>query len=73
MDEIECTCKKRDCYSCRRQEIDQTAERIYHREVEICSGMKGFDIEAHARKMAAQYRSKAINTLAFEFAGFEPR
>jgi hypothetical protein len=67
----ECTCQKRDCYSCRRQEIDQTAERIYKREIKYCTGMTGFDVEEHAQRMAAQYRCPAITALAFEFAGAE--
>ena len=69
MDEIEqeCTCQRADCYSCRRQAIDQTAERIYRRELKYCSGM-GFDVEEHAQRMAADYRYKAINALAFEFS-----
>lgn len=66
--EQECTCQRVDCYSCRRQAIDQTAERIYHREIKYCTGMTGFDVEEHAQRMAAGYRYKAINALAFEFA-----
>lgn len=68
MNEIECTCQKRDCYSCRRQEIDQIAERIYQRELRICTGMAGFDIEKHAEWMAAHYRYPAINALTVEMA-----
>lgn len=72
MNEIEtyedCTCRERHCYDCRRQEIDNTAERIHDREVRICTGMTGFDIEEHAWEMANQYRCQKINELAFEFA-----
>ena len=64
----ECTCKRVDCYSCRRQAIDLTAEQIHAREVRICAGMKGFSVEQHAWQMAQDYRCKAINALAFEFA-----
>jgi hypothetical protein len=72
MNEIEtyddCTCNSRGCYECRRHEIDETAEKIHDREVRICTGMAGFNIEDHAWKMANQYRCEQINKLAFEFA-----
>jgi hypothetical protein len=64
----ECTCNSRDCYECRRREIDETAERIRRRELRICSGMHGFDVSEHAYRMAMDYRCKAINELAFELA-----
>lgn len=62
----ECTCGAVNCYSCRRQAIDATAVRIYDREIAICKGMEGFDVEAHAAKMASLYRYPAINALAME-------
>jgi len=68
MSMTECSCKKRDCYSCRRQEIDQIAERIHAREVRICTGMKGFSVEQHAWQMAQDYRCKKINELAMELS-----
>ena len=65
----ECACKKDTCYSCRRQHIDATAARIFEREIRICTGMTGFNVTEHAHRMAARYRTSAINALAFEFAG----
>lgn len=68
---IECTCNKIDCYSCRRREIDATALRIVKREIDICTGigyMTPEKVEAHAWAMAQDYRCKAINSLAMEFA-----
>lgn len=62
----ECTCGAVNCYSCRRQAIDATATAIYYREIKWCTGMEGFDVEAHAAKMASQYRYPAINALAME-------
>lgn len=64
-----CTCGQHDCYSCRYQQILDTAEKIYQREVKWCKGMQGFDVEAHAARMANNWRCKALNLLAFEFAG----
>lgn len=66
MNEIECTCKSHTCYSCRRQVIDATAERIAERELRLCKGMSGFVVEAHAWRMANDWRCKAITSLAFE-------
>lgn len=72
MNEIEnyedCTCGESHCYDCRRQKIDETALMIHDREVRICTGMTGFNIEDHAWNMANRYRSEEINKLAFEFA-----
>lgn len=64
----ECTCNENHCYGCRRRKIDETALMIHDREVRICTGMTGFDIEEHAWKMANQYRYEQINKLAFELA-----
>lgn len=62
----DCTCATTSCYDCRRQQIDATALQIQAREVRICTGMTGFNVEEHAWRMANDYRSKAINQLAFE-------
>jgi hypothetical protein len=67
MNEIECTCNQAACYSCRRRQIDETALAIVAREIRICTGMD-FDVQAHAWKMANQYRCEQINKLAFESA-----
>lgn len=67
MNEIDCTCAQVTCYLCRRQAIDATALAIVEREIRWCTGMTGFDIQAHAWRMAGDYRSKAINALAMEF------
>jgi hypothetical protein len=61
-----CQCESHACYECRRLEIDMKALAIVERERRICDGMQGFDIEAHAWRMAEQYRYNAINALAFE-------
>lgn len=67
MNHEDCDCAKRTCYDCRRQEIDAKALAIVEREIKYCSGMwSKFDVQAHAWRMADQYRSKAINDLAFE-------
>lgn len=63
-----CGCLSNDCYECRRHQIDDRAVEIHDREIWICNGMKGFDIEAHAWEMANRYRCEEINKLAFEFA-----
>ena len=55
----ECTCQSRDCYSCRRQEIDANALRIIEREMQ-------YGDSEHAEYVAACYRYPAINALAFE-------
>lgn len=69
MNKQNCTCEAKTCYDCRRQEIDQRAHAIVEREIKICTDM-GFDVEAHAWNMAAQYRDHAINELAWEFVGY---
>jgi len=67
MNQEDCTCGERTCYACRRQEIDATALRIVDREIVYCTGMwSKFDVQAHAWRMADQYRCQAINKLAFE-------
>lgn len=55
-------------YNARRIEIDNTAREIFEREIRICTGMSGFDIQAHAARMAANWRSQQINNLALEQA-----
>ena len=65
VDPGDCQCGSHACYDCRRQEIDIKALAIVERERRICAGMN-FDVEAHAWKMAQQYRCDAINALAFE-------
>jgi hypothetical protein len=61
-----CHCGSHACYECRRLEIDTKALAIVERERRMCDGMQGFDVEAHAWRMAQQYRCDAINALAFE-------
>lgn len=68
MFEKDCTCGERTCYGCRRQAIDKTAFKIVEREKRICYGMSGFDIEAHAWRMATLYRDQAVTALAYELA-----
>lgn len=63
---LECYCGQNSCYSCRYLYIIETAVRIAHREMRLCAGMTGFDIEAHAWRMANDYRCKALRDLAFE-------
>jgi hypothetical protein len=66
MNQTDCDCGERTCYDCRRQEIDKIAFKIVEREKRICYGMSGFDIEAHAWKMATLFRDQAVTALAFE-------
>lgn len=66
MPKNDCTCGERTCYPCRRYEIDLTAFRIVEREKRICYGMSGFDIEAHAWRMATLYRDQKVTALALE-------
>lgn len=62
----ECGCGSHACYECRRTEIDNKALAIVERERRMCDGMQGFDVEAHAWRMAEQYRHEQINALAWE-------
>lgn len=65
-DHADCSCEQPTCYDCRRQAIDATALYVQQREARYCSGMVGFDVEAHSWRMADQYRYAAINALAME-------
>jgi len=56
---IDCSCKSRDCYDCRRQEIDATALLIIEREMQ-------YGDSEHAEYVASVYRYREINNLAIE-------